>query len=51
MLVVLVVVFIFESTRQVRIRLLTPEVSMPLRPALGSVSGAICGGYCISRRT
>ncbi|WP_329568989.1 DUF1049 domain-containing protein [Streptomyces sp. NBC_01361] len=52
MLVVLAVVFIFENTRQVRIRLLIPEVSMPLRPALGAVAviGAICGGHFISRR-
>ncbi|MFH8730998.1 DUF1049 domain-containing protein [Streptomyces sp. NPDC017964] len=52
MRVVPVIVFIFESTRQVRIRLLIPEVSMPLHPALGAVAviGATCGGYCISRR-
>lgn len=50
MLVVLAVAFIVENTRQVRIRLLIPEVSMPLHPALGAVIGAICDGYFISRR-
>ncbi|MFE5022077.1 DUF1049 domain-containing protein [Streptomyces sp. NPDC056656] len=42
LLLVLVVVLIFENTRQVRIRLLVPEVSMPLSPALGAV--AVIGG-------
>ncbi|MGW6398240.1 DUF1049 domain-containing protein [Streptomyces sp. NPDC055134] len=49
---VVLVVFIFENTRQVRIRPLLPEASMPLHPALGAVAviGAICGGCFISRR-
>ncbi|MFD7198092.1 DUF1049 domain-containing protein [Streptomyces sp. NPDC059893] len=51
-LVVLVLVFIFESTWPVAIRRLLPEVSMPLWLALGAaaVIGAICGGYVIRRR-
>ncbi|MFC9492996.1 hypothetical protein [Streptomyces sp. NPDC056982] len=38
---------IFEDTRQVRIRLLIPEVSMPPCLALGAVIGVICGGHFI----
>ncbi|MEV1019392.1 LapA family protein [Streptomyces sp. NPDC050264] len=51
-LAVLVVVFIFENTRQVKIRLLIPEVTMPLWMALAAVAviGAICGGYFVRRR-
>ncbi|MFD5118778.1 DUF1049 domain-containing protein [Streptomyces sp. NPDC058385] len=51
-LVVLVLVFIFESAWPVRIRRLIPEASMPLWLALGAaaVVGAICGGYVIRRR-
>ncbi|MFA3835829.1 DUF1049 domain-containing protein [Streptomyces aureus] len=40
-------IFIFEDTRQVKIRLLIPEVSMPPCLALGAVIGVICGGYFI----
>ncbi|MFD9793553.1 lipopolysaccharide assembly protein LapA domain-containing protein [Streptomyces sp. NPDC059070] len=49
---VLALVFIFENTRQVKIRLLIPEVSMPLYLALLAVFvvGVICGGYFIRRR-
>jgi uncharacterized integral membrane protein len=51
-LAVLVVVFIFENTRQVKIRLLVPEVTMPLYMALGGVAviGAFCGAYFARRR-
>ncbi|GAA2303593.1 LapA family protein [Streptomyces kunmingensis] len=51
-LVVLVLVFIFENTRQVKIRLLVPEVTMPLWVALAAVAviGAVCGGYFVARR-
>ncbi|MZD05819.1 DUF1049 domain-containing protein [Streptomyces sp. SID5785] len=51
-LVVLVLVFIFENTQQVRIRLLIPEVSMPLYLALAAVAliGAACGAYFATRR-
>ncbi|MFJ9038285.1 LapA family protein [Streptomyces sp. NPDC102406] len=51
-LAVLVLVFIFENTREVRIRLLVPEVTMPLYMALGAVAviGAVCGGYFMARR-
>ncbi|MFC0845257.1 MULTISPECIES: lipopolysaccharide assembly protein LapA domain-containing protein [Streptomyces] len=49
---VLALIFIFENTRQVKIRLLIPEVSMPLYLALLAVFvvGVICGGYFIRRR-
>lgn len=49
---VLLLVFIFENTRQVRIRLLIPEVSMPLYLALLATAllGAVCGYYAAARR-
>ncbi|MEU6929544.1 lipopolysaccharide assembly protein LapA domain-containing protein [Streptomyces sp. NPDC046385] len=49
---VLLLVFIFENTRQVRIRLLIPEVSMPLYLALLATAllGAVCGSYATARR-
>ncbi|MEV7277374.1 DUF1049 domain-containing protein [Streptomyces sp. NPDC093111] len=49
---VLLLVFIFENTRQVRIRLLIPEVSMPLYLALLATTllGAVCGYYAAARR-
>lgn len=49
---VLTLVFIFENTRHVKIRLLIPEVSMPLYLALlaTAVLGAICGYYAAARR-
>ncbi|MFI8368912.1 lipopolysaccharide assembly protein LapA domain-containing protein [Streptomyces sp. NPDC085466] len=48
---VLLLVFIFENTRQVKIRLLIPEVTMPLYLALlaTAVLGAICGWYAARR--
>ncbi|GAA1359933.1 lipopolysaccharide assembly protein LapA domain-containing protein [Streptomyces beijiangensis] len=51
-LAVLALVFIFENTRQVTIRLLIPEVSMPLYMALLAmfVVGVLCGGYFFRRR-
>ena len=51
-LAVLVLVFIFENTQQVKIRLLIPEVSMPLYLALAAVAvlGAACGAYFTGRR-
>ncbi|MCQ4208444.1 MULTISPECIES: LapA family protein [Streptomyces] len=51
-LAVLAVIFIFENTRQVKIRLLIPEVTMPLYLALAAVFiiGGICGGYFVARR-
>ncbi|MEV5608738.1 LapA family protein [Streptomyces sp. NPDC052225] len=51
-LAVLTVIFIFENTRQVKIRLLIPEVTMPLYIALllTAVIGAVCGGYFVARR-
>ncbi|MFJ8310382.1 MULTISPECIES: DUF1049 domain-containing protein [unclassified Streptomyces] len=50
---VLALVFIFENTRQVKIRLLIPEVSMPLYLALLAVFvvGLGCGGYFMRRRS
>ncbi|MER7044760.1 lipopolysaccharide assembly protein LapA domain-containing protein [Streptomyces jumonjinensis] len=51
-LAVLALVFIFENTRKVTIRLLIPEVTMPLYLALLAmfVVGALCGGYFFRRR-
>ncbi|MET9346199.1 lipopolysaccharide assembly protein LapA domain-containing protein [Streptomyces termitum] len=44
---VLLLVFIFENTRDVKIRLLIPEVTMPLYLALlgTALLGAACGWY------
>ncbi|MEU1231755.1 DUF1049 domain-containing protein [Streptomyces sp. NPDC005828] len=49
---VLTLVFIFENTREVRIRLLIPEVTMPLYVALLATAllGAACGYYVAARR-
>jgi uncharacterized integral membrane protein len=46
-LAVLALVFIFENTRQIKIRLLIPEVTMPLWIALliTFVIGALAGVY------
>ncbi|MGW0822646.1 DUF1049 domain-containing protein [Streptomyces sp. NPDC002845] len=51
-IVVLALVFIFENTRHTKIRLLIPEVIMPLWPALlgMGVIGAVCGAYFTKRR-
>ncbi|MEU3074090.1 DUF1049 domain-containing protein [Streptomyces laurentii] len=45
-------VFIFENTREVRIRVLIPEVTMPLYLALLATAllGAVCGYYLAARR-
>ncbi|MFF1692550.1 hypothetical protein ACFVXC_02850 [Streptomyces sp. NPDC058257] len=49
---VLTLVFIFENTRHTKIRLLIPEVTMPLWVALlgTGLIGALCGAYFIRRR-
>ncbi|MFF0434191.1 DUF1049 domain-containing protein [Streptomyces sp. NPDC004327] len=49
---ILTLVLIFENTRQVRIRLLIPEVSMPLYLALLATTllGGLCGYYLAARR-
>ncbi|MFM9446006.1 DUF1049 domain-containing protein [Streptomyces acidiscabies] len=49
---VLALVFIFENTRATKIRLLIPEVTMPLWTALlaTGVVGALCGAYFVRRR-
>ncbi|MER0244555.1 DUF1049 domain-containing protein [Streptomyces sp. HSW2009] len=49
---VLGLIFIFENTRQVKIRLLIPEVTMPLWLALAAVAviGGLCGAYLFRRR-
>ncbi|MDT0307892.1 DUF1049 domain-containing protein [Streptomyces sp. DSM 44917] len=49
---VLTLVFIFENTRRTRIRLLVPEVTMPLYLALlgTALIGALCGMYLARRR-
>jgi uncharacterized integral membrane protein len=50
--VVLMLVFVFENTRSTKIRLLIPEVTMPLWMALlaTGVIGALCGAYFVRRR-
>ncbi|MFF3612973.1 DUF1049 domain-containing protein [Streptomyces sp. NPDC002580] len=52
LLAVLALIFIFENTRGTRIRLLVPEVTMPLWTALlaTGVIGALCGAYAVRRR-
>lgn len=49
---VLTLVFIFENTRHTKIRLLIPEVTMPLWVALlgTGLIGALCGAYFVRRR-
>ncbi|TGB03381.1 LapA family protein [Streptomyces sp. MZ04] len=51
-LVVLALVFIFENTGNTKIRLLIPEVTLPLWMALlgMGVIGALCGAYFMRRR-
>ncbi|MFJ8535312.1 DUF1049 domain-containing protein [Streptomyces sp. NPDC093591] len=51
-LVALALTFIFENTRETEIRLLVPEVTMPLWLALFGmgVIGALCGAYFMGRR-
>ncbi|MEV1044279.1 LapA family protein [Streptomyces sp. NPDC049916] len=52
-LVVLVVVFICVNTKNVTIRVLIPEVTLPLWFALLAMFliGGVCGGYLFRRRT
>jgi len=52
LLAVLALIFIFENTRATRIRLLIPEVTMPLWMELlaTGVIGALCGAYFMRRR-
>ncbi|MFC7303291.1 DUF1049 domain-containing protein [Streptomyces monticola] len=49
---ILGLIFIFENTRNTKIRLLIPEVTIPLWMALLStgVIGALCGAYFVRRR-
>ncbi|MBH5337727.1 LapA family protein [Streptomyces pactum] len=49
---VLALVFIFQNTRKVKIRLLVPEVTMPLWLALLGVwlIGILCGAFLFGRR-
>ncbi|WAU84082.1 LapA family protein [Streptomyces sp. Qhu-G9] len=51
-LAVLALVFIFENTRATKIRLLVPEVTMPLWMALlgTALVGALCGAHFSGRR-
>ncbi|MDQ1066443.1 LapA family protein [Streptomyces canus] len=51
-LAVLALIFIFENTGATRIRLLVPEVTMPLWTALLATGliGALCGAYFMKRR-
>ncbi|WP_367046369.1 LapA family protein [Streptomyces sp. Je 1-332] len=48
----LTLVFIFENTHHTKIRLLIPEVTMPLWVALlgTGLIGALCGAYFMRRR-
>ncbi|MER7347428.1 LapA family protein [Streptomyces aurantiacus] len=48
----LTLVFIFENTRNTKIRLLIPEVTMPLWMALlgTGLIGALCGAFFVGRR-
>ncbi|MFI1717387.1 DUF1049 domain-containing protein [Streptomyces litmocidini] len=49
---VLTLVFVFGDTREVEIRLLVPEVTLPLYVALLATAllGAGCGSYVAARR-
>ncbi|WP_338895051.1 LapA family protein [Streptomyces sp. TG1A-60] len=51
-LAVLALVFVFQNTRSTEIRLLIPEVTMPLWMALlgTGLIGALCGAYLLRRR-
>ncbi|GLP66917.1 MULTISPECIES: LapA family protein [unclassified Streptomyces] len=53
LLAVLALIFVFENTRATRIRLLVPEVTMPLWTALLATGliGALCGAYFMKRRS
>jgi uncharacterized integral membrane protein len=52
LLAALALIFIFENTSATEIRLLGPEVTMPLWMALlgMGVIGALCGAYFMKRR-
>lgn len=51
-LLVLLLVFIFQNTGETQIRLLVPEVTMPLWLALlgTALIGALCGAFFVKRR-
>ncbi|GAB7105597.1 hypothetical protein JCM4814A_39110 [Streptomyces phaeofaciens JCM 4814] len=51
-LAVLTLIFIFQNTDDTEIRLLIPEVTMPLWAALLATAlvGALCGAYFMRRR-
>lgn len=51
-LAALALIFIFENTQDTRIRLIIPEVTLPLWTALlaTAVIGALVGGYVMRRR-
>jgi len=51
-LAVLTLIFIFQNTDETKIRLLIPEVVMPLWAALLATAlvGALCGAYFTRRR-
>ncbi|MGW2558804.1 DUF1049 domain-containing protein [Streptomyces sp. NPDC001514] len=51
-LAALTLIFIFENTRRVKVRLLVPEVVMPLYLGLlgATLLGVLCGAYLFRRR-
>ncbi|SEQ11906.1 Protein of unknown function [Streptomyces sp. yr375] len=52
-LAVLALIFVFQNTRATKIRLLIPEVTVPLWTALLAMGiiGALCGAYFAYSRT
>ncbi|MCD9877140.1 LapA family protein [Streptomyces guryensis] len=52
LLAVFALIFIFQNTRHTRIRLLIPEVTMPLSTALlvAALIGSFFGAYVMRRR-
>ncbi|WP_329222392.1 LapA family protein [Streptomyces sp. NBC_01485] len=52
-LAVLTLIFIFQNTRDTKIRILIPEVTVPLWTALLAMGiiGALCGAYFAYTRT
>ncbi|MDQ0993937.1 DUF1049 domain-containing protein [Streptomyces sp. V3I7] len=51
-LIVLVLIFVFENRRAIRVRLLVSDVTIPLWTALLATAaiGGLCGAYVTKRR-